>query len=432
MKIGNPNREGHYTPEISVWKRAVAYLREVFGRETASGTLIPELDGLRCVAIVSVLWHHIAGWVEMKYVGLGPGSLSNLILPLLRHGYVGVQLFFTISGFILAMPFARHWLWGRPKPTYKAYLLRRVSRLEPPYVINIAIWVLVLCLVGVLGADNLKAPNEWSFVGHVVASICYLHNVIYGHASVINPVAWSLEIEAQFYLIAPLLCYVFFLPSKVVRRGLLIAAIVICALAQKALPQSSTPLHGLSLLYHLHYFLVGYLLLDFYLTDWRGKPGSTWADAVGIVGWVAVGAVVIVPWHADVTLPVAIFVAYVGAFYGHTTRRILGWWPISLVGGMCYTIYLFHYLILSALGRFLKRTVALGSFDTTLITYLMLMSVLIITLCGVLFVTVEKPFMRRGWPRIWMGWLERVLSREAAHVRRVVSTPVHGADADSE
>jgi peptidoglycan/LPS O-acetylase OafA/YrhL len=78
-----------------------------FRRITTSGEFIPEIDGLRFIAIALVITHHLALFVSIQR-GQNEGPLSR--------GQLGVELFFVISGFILAVPFAMQYLgsaWSR-------------------------------------------------------------------------------------------------------------------------------------------------------------------------------------------------------------------------------------------------------------------------------------------------------------------------------
>ena len=68
-------------------------------RITSSGDYIPEIDGLRFVAILSVVLYHLYGFLPNSGAGLP-------LQPAVSHGYRGVNLFYVISGFVLALPFA--------------------------------------------------------------------------------------------------------------------------------------------------------------------------------------------------------------------------------------------------------------------------------------------------------------------------------------
>jgi peptidoglycan/LPS O-acetylase OafA/YrhL len=105
-----------------------------FRRITTSGILIPEIDGLRFIAILSVVLFHIYGeflvqmWNGLQVHDLAgtaelPAKLHSWAIPLrfIAHGAYGVQIFFAISGFILAWPFARQFR----HPVHRQFQLRR-------------------------------------------------------------------------------------------------------------------------------------------------------------------------------------------------------------------------------------------------------------------------------------------------------------------
>jgi Acyltransferase family len=99
-------------------------------RITSGGKFIPEIDGLRFVAIASVVGFHIYEYLLSRR-NIGP---LGIIGTALLHGNRGVPLFFVISGFILGRPFAAHYLRGLPAPKLKEFYWRRLTRLEPPYL----------------------------------------------------------------------------------------------------------------------------------------------------------------------------------------------------------------------------------------------------------------------------------------------------------
>ena len=99
---------------------------------------------------------------------------------------------------------------------FRAYYLRRIRRIEPPYLINLAVCFAIIWLIN---------PGRSLFVPHLVASLFYGHTLVYGDYSWINSVSWSLEVEAQFYLLMPALACLFTRRSTLARRvslGLLI------------------------------------------------------------------------------------------------------------------------------------------------------------------------------------------------------------------
>src|ERR1700679_2638582 len=118
-------------------------------RRTTSGEWLPEIDGLRFVAIASVLLFLMQGQLEHHYaLAIHPPFTG--FARAVDFGNRGVPLFFVISGFILALPFARHHPLAAPAPSLRKYFLRRLTRLEPPYLLNLA-----LVAVGITIADPL-------------------------------------------------------------------------------------------------------------------------------------------------------------------------------------------------------------------------------------------------------------------------------------
>ncbi len=337
-----------------------------FRRITTSGVYLPELDGLRFIAIALVVIYHLIGYLKT--------APSDAVLHWIgQYGRYGVHLFFAISGFILALPFARqHMGAGRPVSLRK-YFVRRLTRLEPPFLINI-----LLCWLGIRLLGQHTSPTL------VLTTASYTYNLTYGGMSPVNPVTWSLEMEVQFYCAAPLLAQVFRL-RPTIRRSIIVAVMLASALLHSALPEFSRL--SMTLPAVLGYFGAGLLLADFYVT---GQKGPSFAfDLLGALGW---GLVVVAPltrWP-HLIMPVGILAAYSGALHGRLLRAVLKLGPIATVGGMCYTIYLYHYQVIAAAGRYLHWDFwpAFGALLT-------------IVLAGSAFwyLVLEKPCMDPAWPQ---------------------------------
>src|SRR5438105_10591955 len=269
---------------IRIWAPT---LRRLLLRETSSGQLVPEIDGLRFVAIASVLFFHLGGYIGLRAAERF-GSAPKLTTPADRAlhavhevGDFGVQLFFGISGFLLALPFAEADLSGRPRPALRRYFLRRLTRLEPPYIINLAVWYAAQVFV--------KGGSAVGLIPHFLASVFYIHNIVYAEPSRINQVAWTLEIEVQFYILAPVLTLLFRIDRAMVRRGILLTSLVIVPAVQFGLLPGGSEIIRRSLLWQFQYFLVGFLLADVYLVDWQKNPATDgrW-DMLGLAAWAGI------------------------------------------------------------------------------------------------------------------------------------------------
>jgi peptidoglycan/LPS O-acetylase OafA/YrhL len=362
-------------------------LVRLFGRETSSGGFIPEIDGLRFFAILLVVFYHINMFVAATSPVVARSSpQDSWVARIAGQGYLGVQLFFVISGFILGAPFARRHLSGAPRVSLASYFARRVTRIEPPYIIATTILALHSYLAGTSGSIR-------SIVPHFLASITYLHHFIF-HERPIIYAGWSLEIEVQFYLLAPLLTYIFAVRKTGPRRIALVAAILLCSFAQFALQER----YHDTLIGQLHFFLVGFILVDLFLNEWRSAEKYPWAwDLAAVGGWAVLlcgtgGEIV-----AQVILPWAIFLLAGAAFRGHLWRAIVRNKVLFTIGGMCYTIYLYHSMILLPTARRTIHHTVGGNYSVNVVFQFLVLAAPILLGSALLFVMFEKPFMRRQW-----------------------------------
>ncbi|MGH9832298.1 MAG: acyltransferase family protein [Blastocatellia bacterium] len=359
--------------------------------------MIPEIDGLRFIAISTVIFHHLLA-MFLSNSGRSPevrttaewfaaADQSWLVIPA-YCGHFGVHLFFVISGFILALPFAKRAFNQLPAPGLKSYYLRRLTRIEPPYV---------LCLIVVFLIHWEQTGEGLRLIPNLIASMFYSHGLVYGRESLINGVTWSLEIEIQFYLVTPLLVYVFRLRNAVARRALLVALIVGFSLLSQwfIYPSGSARLY-LTLLNFAHYFLTGFLLADLYLAGRlrSSKKLFSW-DAVTLVAAAAIFAVLSRFGHFYFLLPLLIALLYAGFFLGRLSNAFVRMRWIVIIGGMCYTIYLYHILIISNL---MTKTIPFASitrpFNLDFAIQCLMILPVVFVICGWLFVYTEKPFMR--------------------------------------
>jgi peptidoglycan/LPS O-acetylase OafA/YrhL len=271
-----------------------------------------------------------------------------------------------------------------------------VTRLEPPYVINMlllaALWL------------AMPGANALELLRRLAASLTYTHNLAYGTGSFINPVAWSLEIEVQLYLTAPLLAAVFALRRRALRRGVLFLALAASAVLSEWGRSKAFTAGVPSLPFYLQYFqyfLTGFLVADFYLTEWQESPrrGFAW-DLVGLAAWAGIGAGLIKVSTSRYLLTPLVLLALVAAFRGRVTSALLRLPGIVTVGGMCYTIYLYHFQVLTGLHGFVGALVPDGaSFAARFFIELGVLTPPLLALSALLFAFLERPFMRRGWYR---------------------------------
>lgn len=387
-----------------------------FSRVTTRGTFIPEVDGLRFVAIASVIVFHLALNLASRnpvdYAYPVPGSALHATI---RTGELGVQLFFVLSGLVLALPFARHHLRGGPKVGLSAYFLRRLTRLEPPYAVAMTGCFLVLVVV--------HGRSATALLPHLLASLGYVHSLGYGRDSLINNVAWSLEVEIQFYLLVPWLTALFAIRGAAARRGVIAVLIVLTSAVGPVVADTSPHLHN-TLLRFAQYFLVGFLLADLMVLG-RLEPSRRllrW-DVVALASVPLVvmlhtesGVARLLPAAAhpvlgELVVPWLFLAAYLGVFRGVALNALLTLPVITTIGGMCYSIYLLHNVFLNN-TLFLTRGLApFGAYAPDLLLQLLIMGPLIVAFSAVFFVLVERPCMDKAWPQHLAQWLRQRSAR---------------------
>ena len=150
------------------------------------GGFIPSIEGMRALAVLAVLLFH-------------------LDLPGLAGGYLGVDLFFVISGFIITRNILSD--LGKGKFSLKEFYLRRFRRLFPALVVT----VLLTLAVGIMVMPPLELMNTASSAIFALFSLAnfnfWLESGYFEATADAKPLLhmWSLSVEEQFYLIWPTL-----------------------------------------------------------------------------------------------------------------------------------------------------------------------------------------------------------------------------------
>jgi peptidoglycan/LPS O-acetylase OafA/YrhL len=158
------------------------------GERTRENPRLGVLDGLRGVAILLVLWYH--AW-EISW--LSPGPLLQF-LP--ATGFVGVHLFFFLSGFVISYPFVRALLAGRAQPSWRHFAWRRFIKIVPSYVLSIAV-------AYAIGYAQIQ-PNA-SLLPDLVTHLLFIHTWFPLRYGTIDGVLWTLAVEVEFYCLFPLI-----------------------------------------------------------------------------------------------------------------------------------------------------------------------------------------------------------------------------------
>jgi peptidoglycan/LPS O-acetylase OafA/YrhL len=140
------------------------------------------LDGLRGLAIALVVWYHV--WLVS---GLSAGAINFIA----EAGFLGVDLFFFISGFCLFYPYAKALIDDRPMPTTGHFFMRRAAKILPSYLIALAVFAIVY-------RDRFASVPD--AVVQVLSHLTFLHTF-----GAISGPLWTIGVEVQFYFLFPLI-----------------------------------------------------------------------------------------------------------------------------------------------------------------------------------------------------------------------------------
>jgi peptidoglycan/LPS O-acetylase OafA/YrhL len=175
---------------------------------------IPEVDGLRGIAILLILFFH---YINNQLTG-SAFRAGKLLYGATSFFWSGVDLFFVLSGFLIGTILLRN---KRSDHYFSTFYMRRLVRIIPNYYLLITLFALLAALPYFSECHFFSTPNPiplWSY-------FLMVHNIYMGMLNTTGnaglDVTWSIGIEEQFYLIFPLIVY--FLPKKWIPAFLVIA-----------------------------------------------------------------------------------------------------------------------------------------------------------------------------------------------------------------
>jgi peptidoglycan/LPS O-acetylase OafA/YrhL len=262
------------------------------------------VDALRGIAALGVCWYHFTYGNDAF---LPDGALKSSG----TFGWLGVEIFFVISGFII--PYSLH-RGSYRICDYGRFVLKRVIRLDPPYLAGILI-VIALGYASAATPGFHGPPFQLSWV-QLLLHLGYL-NVFFGYPW-LNGVFWTLAIELQYYLLVGLLFF------AIAHRSLLVRVITFGFLAALAflIPDDQFLFHWLFL------FMLG-------MTAFQLRAGIigrwqffAWNVLLGIGAWQVGGGIIAATGIATALL--------IGLFEADLNSVLL------FFGHISYSLYLLH------------------------------------------------------------------------------------------
>jgi len=310
---------------------------------------LPQLDGVRAVAVLVVLAHHAS-------------------VPLMKGGYLGVDVFFVLSGYLITAILLRE-LSATGALRLFPFYAKRALRLFPALITVSAAVALVWALLD-------WAPNRQDTLLGVPVAITYFSSWV--RAFDINTLGsmghtWSLAVEEHFYLVWPLVLILMFKLTRNPRMAVLIAAAIGIAyrLAAPVLFGWDT-----ERIYSGSDTQAAQILIGCLLAAWLHETSVRVRAVPAVIAALGVGtAVVLLPLHSAfylhggallVGLATAVVIAHLVTAQTQPMSRILQRKTLTWIGVRSYGIYLWHFPIFGLLAASGLPTLAVAGLSAAL------------------------------------------------------------------
>lgn len=365
---------------------------------------MPGLDGLRALAVLAVLLYHIS---PNQFIG----------------GYIGVDLFFVISGFLITYRNLQNIQNPNKTFTLKNFWLRRARRLIPALVL-----VILVCVpIGAIIYPDILVGAFRQVAGALTYSTNWVE-IIHGsnYFDQANPSLfknfWSLAVEEQFYIIWPPLLLL--LLSRRLKNSQLITIVATIAVASMVLMGVLAAPDNYTRVYYgtdTHCFgLAMGIIFAFIWNKEKGSLSKEWLSAqpwipalapVGLIGFILI--VMLVPDTAAFTYPFGLVLGslfclfLVGAVIIRPDTlftRIMELAPLRWLGVRSYGIYLWHWPML-VFGRILIPT-AMGTVENVAVDVLFAFISFVASDLSYRF--IEEPMRKDGFIKSLEKLVDRV------------------------
>lgn len=365
---------------------------------------MPGLDGLRALAVLAVLLYHIS---PNQFIG----------------GYIGVDLFFVISGFLITYRNLQNIQNPNKTFTLKNFWLRRARRLIPALVL-----VILVCVpIGAIIYPDILVGAFRQVAGALTYSTNWVE-IIHGsnYFDQANPSLfknfWSLAVEEQFYIIWPPLLLL--LLSRRLKNSQLVTIVATIAVASMVLMGVLAAPDNYTRVYYgtdTHCFgLAMGIIFAFIWNKEKGSLSKEWLSAqpwipalapVGLIGFILI--VMLVPDTAAFTYPFGLVLGslfslfLVGAVIIRPDTlftRIMELAPLRWLGVRSYGIYLWHWPML-VFGRILIPT-AMGTVENVAVDVLFALISFVASDLSYRF--IEEPMRKDGFIKSLEKLVDRV------------------------
>jgi peptidoglycan/LPS O-acetylase OafA/YrhL len=297
---------------------------------------IPSLDGMRAVSVLAVVVGHLAG----------TAGAPDLLRPLDHLGYIGVRVFFVISGYLITYLLLTEKAATSSISLYGFYA-RRAIRILPAFYLYLAV-VIVFALGGAVQLGGME----------VLAAATFVINYLDERSWVLNHI-WSLSVEEQFYLFWP--CVVLMLS----RKGLALAAVLVLIASPlvRAVMWYGLDLSDTAMTRHFQAavdaLVIGACLIihqdailsaprcNAFVRSWRAPAFGAALIAAASATFFKSPPLFYVLAQSIINIGIAVVLIHVVTIRHGWIHWLLNWRPVAFVGAFSYSIYLWQELFLN-------------------------------------------------------------------------------------
>jgi peptidoglycan/LPS O-acetylase OafA/YrhL len=322
----------------------------------------------------------------------------HLSIPGFKNGFLGVDLFFVISGFLMAAIYKKN--------QTKIFYLRRANRLLPAYFVTILITIGV-SFFRTVPSDFLQVIEQSKYSIGLTPNLYFWSLDSYFASSNFNPLLhlWSLGVEFQFYLIVPILISLFG-RNKLYKYLILFGSLAGCFLVLSLSPKTSFFLVP----FRIWEFIAGMIAYELFnrRRDVKESPTFRYFGIFSLLSML--GTFLLFPIDGFSTAYAfghpglgSLVMSLSGMLYLIIAPRILLSRWLEILGKYSYSIYLSHFPIIVLIQY---KEFAGTSLNRQAMQIVTIQILLIILLSILLYKLVENPFRRREIPvKFWISSL---------------------------
>jgi peptidoglycan/LPS O-acetylase OafA/YrhL len=359
---------------------------------------IKALTGLRGIAALYVMEYH-ANFIAYFHE-------TNPFEVFMCHGYQAVNLFFILSGFVMALTYGADFATGFERENYFRFLVKRLGRIYPLYIV-----MTFVCMPKIVQRIGLQGALTWP---HIAANLALIQT--WGICKSIDPTGWSISTELAAYLLFPFLTAILLFSRLrlAITGGLLALAALIFAATRSDIavhepivrPGALAVWDGTT----LYPLLICLACFSLGLLVWRAwdAPGINRLAAHPATGLIAVAATILLLSFriSDVLTVLVMAILIVTLATGKSPANfVLASPPVHWLGVISYSIYLVHWPILAAFEIPLHHALDHGRLG------LLTPTICILTLATILLSALAHYLIERPGRTL----SRRFLSRRRAH-----------------